>query len=184
MAEAYPAFPAGQRVTAALLRSSQVQVARKTSDTSRSATTTNVADPHLQFTVEANAVYAWSGWLKYDGDTAADLVIVFTPPASSLGEWAGHGAGIVVIGSTTTPTLEKDTSRSDGYMIRTESNDVAQFRTFGCLGVGSPLSVFLNGTLRVASTPGTFSLDWSQSVSSATATTIYTDSYISMQRIA
>ena len=184
MAEAYPTFLAGQRITAALLRSAQPQVARKTADTARSATTTNTADPHLQFEVTANAVYAWSGWIKYDGDVAADLVITFTAPSGALGEWAGHGVGITVIGATNTPTIESNTSRSNGYMLRTESNDVAQFRTYGVLGVGNPLSVFINGTLRVGSTGGTWSLDWSQSVSSATATTIYTDSYISLQRIA
>jgi hypothetical protein len=184
MAEAYPAFPAGQRITAALLRSNQEQVARKTADTARSAVTTTAADPHLQFDVVANAVYRWHGWLKYDGATTADLVVSFTPPSGSLGEWAGHGTGITVIGAASTPTLETDTVRSNGYMLRTESNDVAQFRTYGCLGVGNPLSVFINGVLRVGPTSGTWSLDWSQSVSSATATTLYTDSYVSLLRTA
>lgn len=184
MTDAYPTLLAGQRITASLLSSMLPQVARKTADTSRSATTVSTADPHLQFSVVANAVYAWSGWVKYDGDPAADLVIVFTPPSGSLGEWAGHGVGITVIGATNTPTIESNTVRSNGYMIRTESNDVAQFRTYGNLSVGNPLSVFLYGMLRVGSTSGTFSLDWSQSASSATATTLYTDSYIQMQRIA
>lgn len=184
MAEAYPTYLAGQRITAALARSAQEQVARKTADTPRSATTTNTADPHLQFEVVANAVYRWFGWIKYDGATAADLVITFSTPASALGEWGGHGNGIVVVGASNTPTLETDTIRSNGYLIRTETNDVNQFRTYGCLGVGNALGVLINGTLRVASTGGTFSLDWSQSVSNATATTLYTDSYISLLRIA
>jgi hypothetical protein len=184
MAEAYPTPLAGQRITAALLRSMQPQVIRKTADTSRAATTTNVADPHLQFSAEANAVYVWNGWVKYDGAAAADLVITFSAPPGSLGEWAGHGVGITVIGSTNTPTLEVDTSRPNGYMLRTETNDVTQYRTYGCLGVGAALSVFIAGTLRVGATAGTWSLDWSQSTSSATATTLYTDSYISLQRIA
>lgn len=184
MAEAYPTLLGGQRVTASLLRSMQPQLLRKTADTPRSATTTNTADPHLTFDAEANAVYAWSGWLKYDGATAADLVVTFTAPTGALGEWAGHGAGITVIGSSSTPTLETDTSRSNGYMLRTETNDVTQFRTYGCLGVGVPLSVFISGTLRMGSTAGTWALAWSQSVSNATATTLYTDSYILMQRTA
>ena len=74
MAESYPTFLAGNRVTAGLLRSGQEQVARKTSDTSRSATTTTTADPHMQLDVVANAVYRWHGWVKYDGPTAADFL--------------------------------------------------------------------------------------------------------------
>lgn len=184
MAESYPTPLAGQKLTAGLLRSMLPQVIRKTADTSRSATTTNTADPHLQFAAEANAVYAWHGWIKYDGATAGDLVITFNAPTGSLGEWAGHGVGILVIGSTSTPTLETDTVRSNGYMIRTETNDVTQFRTYGCLGVGTPLALYINGMLRVGSTAGTWSLDWSQGTSNATATTLYTDSWISLQRIA
>jgi hypothetical protein len=182
--EAYPTPLAGQRLTAALLRSMQPLVLRKTSDTARAANTTTTADPHLQFTAEAGAVYAWSGWIKYDGPTAGDLVVAFVAPSGSLGSWGGHGVGSTIIGATSTPTLEIDTSRANGYMIRPESNDVTQLRTYGCLGVGNFLTVFLNGTLRVGATGGTWSLSWAQSVSNATATTLYTDSWISLQRIA
>jgi hypothetical protein len=184
MAEAYPTPLAGQRITASLLRSMQPQTLRKTADTSITASTTPTADPHLTFSAEANAVYTWWGWLKYDGATAGDLLVSFTAPSGSLGEWAGHGTGITVIGSSSTPTLETDTVRTNGYMLRTESNDVTQSRSFGALGVGSALSVFIKGTLRVGSTAGTWALSWAQNASNATATTLYTDSYIMLQRIA
>lgn len=184
MPEAYPTPLAGQRLTASLLRSMQPQVARKTADTPLAATTTTTPDPHLQFTLTAGAVYEWSGWIKYDGATAGDLVVAFTAPAGTQGSWGGHGVGSTIIGATSTPALEIDTSRANGYMIRPESNDVTQLRTYGCLGVGNFLTVFLNGTLRVGATAGTWSLSWAQSVSNATATTLYTDSWISLQRIA
>ncbi len=80
MPEAYPNLVAGQRLTASLLRSMQPQVARKTADTALSATTTQTLDPHLQFTAEANSVYVFDGWLAYDSDIAADLVIAFSTP--------------------------------------------------------------------------------------------------------
>ncbi|MFJ5967877.1 hypothetical protein [Streptomyces sp. NPDC093060] len=184
MAESYPTLLAGQRITASLLRSMQPQVGRKTADTSITASTTPVADPHITFNVEAGAVYTWVGWVKYDGATGGDILLTFTAPSGALGEWAGHGAGITVIGAQSTPTLETDTVRTNGYMQRTESNDVTQSRSFGALGVGNALTVFLKGTLRVASTAGTFALSWAQNASNATATTLYTDSYISLQRIA
>ncbi|WP_435279183.1 hypothetical protein [Streptomyces sp. 1222.5] len=184
MAEAYPTLLAGQRLTASLLRSMQPQVARKTSDTSILATTTPAADPHITFAVEASAVYTWMGWIKYDGATGGDVLLSFSAPSGSLGEWAGHGAGITVIGAASTPTLETDTVRTNGYMQRTEANDVTQSRSFGALGVGNALTVFIKGTLRTSTTAGTFALTWAQNASSATATTLYTDSYINLQRIA
>jgi hypothetical protein len=36
----------------------------------------------------------------------------------------------------------------------------------------------------MGSTAGTFSLDWAQRVSDATNTTVYTDSWLAMQRVA
>jgi hypothetical protein len=186
MAEAYPTFLAGQRITAALLRSGQEQVLRKTSDTSRPATTTATADPHLQMEVVANAVYRWHGWIKYDGPTAADLNVDFTTPSGALGEWTAIGAGhSPVIGSSSGPALITDTQDARGYLMRTETNDVASARSYGCLGVGIiPLTLQMYGTLRVGSTGGTFSLDWAQLVSNATAVTLYTDSWLSMLRVA
>ena len=187
MAEAYPTPLAGQRLTSSLLRSMQSQVARKTADTARAATSTAVADPHLFFEVEANAVYIWHGWIKYDASTAGDIGIDWTAPSGALGEWRGWGPGVNrIVGATdaTPPVIQADTSAATGYMVRIESNDVTSLRTFGGLGAGNLLTMSLDGTLRVASTGGTFSLDWAQRTSDATATTLYTDSWISLQRIA
>lgn len=184
MSEAYPVLLAGQRITASLLSSMQPQVARKTADTARASTTATSADPHLQFTVVANAVYTWWGWVKYDAATGGDLIIAFSAPTGSLGEWGGHGPGSLVISSNSTPTLQTDSITTQGYMLRVESNDVTQLRTFGGLGAGTGLTIPINGILRVGSTGGTWSLDWAQSVSNATATTLYTDSFIVLQRTA
>lgn len=188
MAEAYPTLLAGQRLTASLLSSMQSQVARKTADTSRSATTTTTPDPHLQFTVAANAVYVWWGWLKYDASTAGDIAFDFSTPSGALGEWTGWGPGIGRVISATdaaTPAFTVDTVQTTGYLIRIETNDVAAARTFGGLGTGgTPLTALIHGTLRVSTVGGTFSFDWAQRASDATASTIYTDSWITMQRVA
>lgn len=186
MAEAYPTPLAGQRPTASLLRSMLPQVARKTADTQRSATTTTTADPHLQFEVEANGVYILDGWLKYDGPTAADISIDFSAPSGSLGEWTALGVGhSPVISWNTTPTLVTDSQQSRGYTIRTETSDITSARTYGALGTGgTPLSMIIYATLRVGSTAGTYSLDWAQSTSDAGSTTIYTDSWLRLLRIA
>lgn len=55
MAERYPTFRAGQKVTGALLASAQAQVVRKVSDTSRT-TTSVTADPELVFSVDRKSV--------------------------------------------------------------------------------------------------------------------------------
>lgn len=186
MAESYPTPLAGQRLTAALLRSMLPQVARKTSDTPRAATTTTTPDPHLQFTVEANAVYAMDGWIKYDGPAAADLNLDWTAPAGALGEWTGWGAGhSPVITFSAAGAVQTDTQGGRGYPIRTETNDVASARSFGCLGTGLiPLTVLIAGMLRVGSTGGTYSCDWAQLTSDASPVTLYTDSWLRLQRIA
>lgn len=184
MVEYYPQPLAGQRLRASLLVDMLPKTARKTADTSRSATTTTTADPHLTFTVDANAVYTWYGWVKYDAPIAGDLNLDFSAPSGALGEWVGLGAGNPVTGASATPTLRIDIQGGSGYFIRTETTDVTSARSFGGLGTGITLGVSLNGTLRVGSTAGTFSLDWAQFASDATATTLYTDSWITMQRIA
>jgi hypothetical protein len=186
MAEAYPTFLGGQRITAALLRSAQEQVARKTSDTSRSATTVTAADPHLQFEVVANAVYVCEGWIKYDSPTAADLNLDWSGPAGALGEWTAIGAGhSPVIGANNVPALITDTPDARGYLMRLETNDVFAARSYGGLGIGGvPITAHIKATLRVASTAGTYSMDWAQLVSNAGATTLYTDSWLRLLRVA
>lgn len=185
MVEYYPQPLAGQRLRASTLRDMLPLTARKTADTSRAATTTVTADLHLTFEVEANAVYTWHGWLKFDGPVGADFNIDFTVPSGALGEWTGWGAGVAFVTSVnTTPALIQDTASTRGYLIRTEANDVSQSRSFGTIAVGTPLTAFLKGTLRVGSTAGTFSLDWAQLASDAASTTLYTDSWLEMRRIA
>lgn len=188
MAEAYPTPLAGQRITASLLRSMQWQVIRKTADTSRSATTTTTADPHLQMDLTASGVYIWHGWIKYDASAAGDINVDFTGPSGLLGEWTGIGTGITrVIGATDAagPAFTVDTQGATGYLLRTEATDVTAARAYGGVGTaGTPLTVAMQGTLRVGSTGGTWSLDWAQRTSDATATTVYTDSWLAVLRIA
>lgn len=184
MPEAYPTPLAGQRLTAALLRSMQPQTLRKPADTPRSSTTTQTADPHIQMDVVAGGVYTFNGWLTYDGVPAADLVLGFSVPSGSLGTWIGHGGGTTLTSATGAGGTQQDAISTWGYTIRLESTPISATRTYGGLGAGTQLSVLIDGTLRVGATGGTFALVWSQSVSNATATTLYTDSFIAVQRVA
>lgn len=172
--EYYPQWLSGQNITADQLNEMLPKVARKTVDTSKTSTTTVAADAELQTTLSANAVYIWDGWVKYSADPTADFVVDFTAPSGALGEWGAHGAGSGTAGSVST-----------GYSIRTESNDIQQFRTYyGTTAAdNAPLTVFLYGTIRTSS-GGTFSLDWGPSNNVASPVTVYTDSWLRFQRIA
>lgn len=173
-AEAYPVPAAGQRLRASLLRSMLPQTVRKTADTSRSATTTYEADPHLVFeNAEANAVYTMWGWVKYFADPTPDIKIRFTVPTDCLGEWAW------IVPGSGTPSLATTT----GYSIRTETNDVGVGRTGYGTGDTQQMTP-LGAVFRMSTTAGSISLEWAQNTSNATATVLYTDSWLMFQRIA
>lgn len=172
MPEAYPQPLAGQKITASLLRSMLPQTVRKTADTSRSATTTFADDDHLTFAAEASAVYTMVGWIKYFASNTPDIKIQFSVPSGCLGEWAWIMPGATTLATTTT-----------GYSIRTETNDVSGSRT----GYGTSDSTMftpISGLFRMSSTAGNIVLQWAQNTSDATATVMYTDSWLQFQRIA
>lgn len=152
----------------------QARVARKTADTSRANNATPADDPHLAFTVTANATYIVDGWIKYSALVDMDITVDWNVPSGALGEWTGHGMGL---GTTAQST--------SGYSIRTETNDVSQPRNFsGTNTATGEYSVIIMGTLRVQATGGTYALQWSQGSSSATATVVYTDSWLRLTRVA
>ncbi len=184
MAEQYPSLAAGQRITGSLLRSMMPQTVRKTADTSRSATTSRTADPHLAFDAVAGAVYTFFGWIKYDGDNAADISLQLTVPTGAAGEVMPLGTGNTVVSSTSAPALTTNTGSSQGYMVRTETLDVNAARTYGALSTSAQLGILFTGTVRMSTTAGTVSVDWAQAASSATATTVYTDGWLQFLRIA
>lgn len=172
MPESYPQPLAGQKLTASLLRSMLPQTVRKTSDEQRSATTTFVDDTHLIFAAEANAVYTMVGWIKYFASTVPDIKIQFSVPSGCLGEWAWNMPGS---GTTTTGTT--------GYSIRTETNDVAGSRT-GYGTSDSNMFTPVSGIFRMSTASGNISLQWAQNTSDATATVLFTDSWLEFRRIA
>lgn len=172
MADSFPTLYAGQRATAELLRSMLPETVRKTADTTRTSTTTFADDPHLTYAVKATGVYVMDGWIKYFADPTPDIKFQFTTPTGTLGEWAW-----IMPGSTTAA------AGTIGYSVRTETNDVGGSRT----GYGtSDTSMFtpVSGLWRVGSVDGSITLQWAQNTSNATATGVYTDSWLRFQRIA
>lgn len=149
-----------------------IRVARRTSDLARPSIATPAADPQFQFSTRIGAVYLLDGWIKYSADVAADITIDWSVPANALGEWTGTGASIDTAGS------------ANGYEVQLAATDIDAARSFGGAGTGANLTIDIKGTLRVGATAGTYQLLWSQRVSNAAATTVYTDSWLRLHRVA
>lgn len=157
------------------------QPKRRTTDATKTSTTTLATDTQITFTVDAGGVYDLDGYLKYSGP--GDFQMGWTFPSGTLGEWSGIGNGTTVISSNNSNAIQQDVSTSWGYTVRTEATDIASPRTYGGIGT-SVFTVHVKGTIRVGATAGTFALQWAQGTSNATATTLYTDSRLSLTRSA
>jgi hypothetical protein len=165
----YPTIPAGKTVTAGLLMSMLPISAAKASSTSRASTSTVTADPELQVAVAANAQYTLDAYLRYTGGQTGDLKCRFTTPSGASGSWGGRVMG-------TGATLSTDASDS----IRVAFN---ADKAIGCISTTAGQVIVVRGRLITASS-GTFSFDWAQNVSDATATVIEADSWFMLTRIA
>jgi hypothetical protein len=157
----YPAVYVGQRLTAALLRSTLSFAAWKTTSTSRNTTTTRTADPDLTLAVEADALYTGDFMIIYSStSTTPGLNWAFTVPAGATGYYT-YSAG-----QTTTDTNI----------------------TFPIASGGGPPTVSgtlgLNGKLWLdtSSTAGNLTVAWAQLVSNAANVTLEAGSYIKLKR--
>lgn len=151
----------------------QTLFARKTADTSRASTTTATDDPHLTVSISANSTYILEAYLEFSADSSADILVDWGVPASSAGSWTGFGNGLGEVAPAT-----------NGYAIRTDSNTISQQRNFGGIGAGNHTTVFIRGIIRTAGTGGAYTMQWAQGASLATATVLYTDSWMRVTRVA
>ena len=176
MAESYPTFRAGKKVTGALLESIKPVTVRKLSDTARS-TTTVADDPELQFSVEANAVYRMEGVLYFNGSVATDIEIDWSAPSGSDGSWAA-------IGMPQTETATPDTFNSN--MSSTGTTTITSSRAYGVddNGTGSPSTLHVRSLLITGSSAGTYALAWSVQPTEVGTITMLADSFLYLQRIA
>ncbi|MFF6829650.1 hypothetical protein [Streptomyces longwoodensis] len=166
----WPTILAGQTVTAGLLTSMLPIPAFKTISTPRASTTTAVPDPELVATVAANAQYGFQAFIRTSGDPSGDLKCTFTGPSGSSGSW---GARTMDTAATVATGLSQ--------AIRTP---LGTTKSIGELSTTAPQIIQASGRLITGSTAGTFSFDWAQDVSFATATVIEADSWFTLWRIA
>lgn len=157
------------------------QSKRRSTDDTRTNTTTPTNDTQITFTVDANAIYEIDGWLKYSGP--GDFQMGWSTPSGAAGEWMGLGNGTTVVSGTASNGTQQDVTSPWGYTVRTETTDIAATRVYGGVSTNA-YGVIVRGTLRVSSTGGTFALRWAQGGANATATTLYTDSRIRLTKVA
>ncbi|WP_377271934.1 hypothetical protein [Peterkaempfera sp. SMS 1(5)a] len=167
----YPAWLAGQRITAAKLIASQEQLAYKTTSTPRTSTTTIANDPDLTLAVEANAIYSLEGLLVYNGgSTNDDLRMGWAAPASASLTWVATGQGLTASTGIGTVVTDAQDLTSNAYSLGTIAN------TRG-------MTAMIRGLLITAGTAGFLTLQWAQFTSSATATSMLAGSHIGLQRL-
>lgn len=166
----YPVLYAGQRFTAAVAASMLPLDAAKTASTSRASTTTTSADPDLQITVAASAEYVLEAYIRYSGFNGGDLKFRFTAPGTPNGS---AGARTMELADTAA------TDASSALRLPFNAD-----KSIGCISTTTAQVIQFRGRLITSSTAGTFSFDWAQDTSNATATIIEADSWMSLRRIA
>ena len=172
MPESYPTFRAGQKVTGSLLTSMQTRTARKTAD-STYTTTAVVSDAELTLTVEANAVYLMHGTIYSSHSVAnSDLVIDWDAPSGTDGTWSGTGRAV-------------DTGGIDSGDAKMIGTGITASRSFGTDdgGAAASTATLVTATLITGSTAGSYTAQFGMLTASGTLT-IFTDSFITLQRIA
>lgn len=144
-----------------------VNFAYKSANESVPSSTTLQADDHLNVAVQANSTYFVTAPIKYDGDSAADLKVLFRCPTSAV----FNAVGVVLVGGAA--------SQSDNQNAPIAENTTA---IWGCLGTGTPLWGLVTGVLVTAGTAGNFGLEWAQNASSGTATRVLLGSSMNLDR--
>lgn len=166
---AEPVFAAGDVPTASQVNEWFVNVnwARKPVNESVTSSTTLQSDDHLFVPVQANAAYFMTCVIKYDGDSAGDIKVLFRLPTSAT----LNGLGNTLIGGAA--------SQSDNQNVPYVEN---ASNIWGCLGTGTTLYGMVSGLVLTSSTAGTVSVEWAQNTSSATATRVLIGSFLDLAR--
>ncbi|MFD5057438.1 hypothetical protein [Streptomyces sp. NPDC058394] len=171
----YPAIPAGQRITAALLASMLPLDAYKTAPTLRTSTTTFADDPDLVLALEAGATYWVEMWIKYAAVTAEQFKTTWTVPVGATG-----GRSRIGVSATVNDTSSGGPQGDGAFGHHNFSTSL----TYGTRNSASNLSVAYEQGSVVTTTAGNIALAWAQGASGATGTLVGSGSYMRARRIA
>lgn len=147
-------------------------IIRKTSDETRTNTTTLTNDAALLFAASANSTYAIKLFLLYDSSQAADFNYNFSLPAGATG-WKSS----IASGNTTT-ICAGSTSVTYSY------NDIVQQNNnVGGAGTGTAniCTAMIEGTIVTAGTAGMVNFKWAQATADASTSTVRANSWMSVR---
>jgi hypothetical protein len=145
------------------------QIARKTADENLASSTVLQNDDHLLHALAANGIYTFRGMLRYLADQATDIKVAFTVPAGATLLWGSPG-----------PDISVTSAAGSGYWAT--GNVSGANLDFG--GLGGTGILHLQGIVVMGATAGNLQLQWAQRVSSATNITVYTNSFLILERVA
>lgn len=133
---------------------------------------TTLVNSTIVVPVEANATYAVSGYIAYDGQFGGNggLKAALTGPAGYSQSVAFNGPG----SSGVAPVEYASSNVTAG-----------NFATYGTYGTGSvKTTLHPSGFVTTAGTAGNITFQFAQNVSTATATTVYAGSFLLLTRVA
>ncbi|MCX4703857.1 hypothetical protein [Streptomyces sp. NBC_01373] len=166
----YPVLYAGQRLTAPLLSSMIADTIVKNSNEDRAATTTLAADTDLTVTLEANAVYKVSIFIRYAALSVAGFQTDWTVPSGASGNRWALGAGSTQVSS-------------DNVGGRWGVHTFATACEYGDRNHATNLMGALEEAIVTTTNAGTLALRWAQATSNATATRVGAGSCLIVQRL-
>jgi hypothetical protein len=168
-----PSYSTGDVPTATEVNEflTNVHFVRRTSDATRTSTTTFTDDSQLSLAVEANAIYVAKVGLLFasTSQAAGDFKAQFTAPASAVGWWSIHG------------NSASGTAATDDYGGVMTLNSAS---SSGVIATAEPWNMTMyDGLLVTAGTSGNFVVQWAQNTSSGTGTTLKINSFIWLYRV-
>lgn len=134
------------------------------------SSTTLVDISGFSFTLSnATGTYEWETLFFYDGAAAADLKLGLVVPTGATARWSAHSA------------LSTDASAGGSFFNAgfTETGTP----TMGCTGVGTTMIGLCKGVLTNTGNAGTFKMQMAQGVSTATNTTVFSKSKMTVKRV-
>jgi hypothetical protein len=153
----------------------QQSYVRKAATTGRASTTTLADDPHLTFSLAASGVYELRAYLAAAGAAAGDFKTAWNVTGAASG-------GSHTTRSTHGPTTAV-TDSTAATALRTSRHSLATAAAYGVDGTNTSA---IQEQMVLDTTPGsgTVTLQWAQNASSATSTTLSTDSWAVLVRLA
>jgi hypothetical protein len=149
-------------VFAALMAERIPLFARKTSDETVNNSAAMQNDDHLFLSVEANSQYRIEARLRQSSGTTPDFKFQFTLPSGASGFYTVHTIG----------------AGAAAYTLFDDNMTLPQTVEGGTAGI------LAEGLIVVGANAGTVQLQWAQNTANASNTTVFTESYLELRRVA